>query len=259
MSEPRFSPRSSAHEPPAALRWTARCPDIPEGWLQPGLYQDTRSGRRRTFHAYRSPGLYTAQDLALLVLCDGAGYLRAGATHVLDNLVAARRIPPLLCLLLGHEDRGAELACSEDFVEELAHGLLPLVRREFRIPANRARTVMGGRGHGGLTAAFAGLRHPEIFGGVLSQSGAFGWAPEGAKEPEWLTGQFERAPRGGARFYLSAGTREHGLLDANRRLREVLEARGYEVAWRELNGGQGSLGRPVGLADGLLTLLGRQV
>jgi enterochelin esterase family protein len=35
---------------------------------------------------------------------------------------------------------------------------------------------------GGLQAAFVGLKHPEVFGNVLSQSGAFAWKPDGEKE-----------------------------------------------------------------------------
>ncbi|MGZ3457520.1 MAG: enterochelin esterase [Archangium sp.] len=269
----RFSPHPSL--PPMSVielpdapgqRWTARRPGVPEGQLEQCLFQEARSGWERLFWLYQSPGCHAAQAPPLLVLCDGAGHLELGVTDVLDNLVAERRIPPLVCILLHHRDRHRELPCHDAFVEELAQGLLPRVRDELRLPGNPARTVIGGWSYGGLAAAFAGLRHPEVFGKVLSQSGSFWWAPEGAGEDEWLSSQFARSPRSELRFYLNVGLLESGpspknspsQLVANRHLRDVLRARGYEVTYRELNGGHDYIGWPAGLADGLIALLGRE-
>ncbi len=246
--------------------WSARHPDVPEGELEERLFQDARLGWERRFWLYRTPDFDAAETPALLVLCDGEGHLELGVTDVLDNLSAGRRIPPLACVLLSHSDRNLELPCHDAFVEELATGLLPHVREELRSPGNPARTVIGGWSYGGLAAAFAGLRHPEVFGNVLSQSGSFWWAPEGAVEHEWLSSQFALAPRRELRFYLNVGLLECGpspgnspsQLVANRHLRDVLRAKGYELTYRELNGGHDYIGWPAGLADGLIALLGRE-
>jgi enterochelin esterase-like enzyme len=269
----RFSPNPSL--PPMSVielpdapgqLWSARRPDVPEGELAECLFRDARFGWERRFWLYRSPGFDAAEASSLLVLCDGEGHLELGVANVLDNLTAGRRIPPLACILLSHSDRNLELPCHDAFVEELATGLLPLVRDELQIPCNPARTVIGGWSYGGLAAAFAGLRHPEVFGNVLSQSGSFWWAPEGAVEHEWLSSQFALSPRRELRFYLNVGLLECGpspgnspsQLVANRHLRDVLRARGYEVTYRELNGGHDYIGWPAGLADGLIALLGRE-
>jgi enterochelin esterase family protein len=159
-----------------------------------------------------------------------------------------------------------ELTCNDAFAEELATQLLPRVCSELCIPALPSRTVIGGWSYGGLAAAFAALRHPEVFGNVLSQSGSFWWAPEAAEEHEWLTSRFASAPRRDVRFYLNVGLLERGpsprtspsQLVANRHLRDVLRARDYDVTYRELNGGHDYIGWPGGLADGLMSLLGRE-
>src|SRR5439155_713104 len=80
-------------------------------------------------------------------------------------------------------------------------------------------------------SAYMALRHSEVFGNVLSQSGAFWWAPDhhggicGAKCPEsggrsedrfmdgstegnWMAKQFVVSPKLPVRFYLDAGTFE---------------------------------------------------
>ncbi|WP_164018956.1 enterochelin esterase [Pyxidicoccus trucidator] len=269
----RFSPHPSL--PPMSVielpeapgrRWLARREDVPAGRLDQGVFRDARSGRERGFWLYQPPGDFMEDAPALLVLCDGAGHLELGVTEVLDTLVHERRIPPLVCLLLEHTDRNVELPCNDAFVEELATGLLPCVRSELRLPEDAARTVVGGWSFGGLAAAFAGLRHPEVFGNVLSQSGSFWWAPDGAEEHEWLASEFARAPRQQVRFHLNVGLLESGpspknspsQLVANRHLRDVLRARGYDVSYRELNGGHDYIGWPGGLADGLISLLGRE-
>jgi enterochelin esterase family protein len=61
-------------------------------------------------------------------------------------------------------------------------------------------------------------------------------------EPGWLTRQFVTAPLRPVRFYLAAGRFEHwffpsSLLHENRRLRDVLRAKGYTVGYAEFSGG----------------------
>ena len=64
------------------------------------------------------------------------------------------------------------------------------------------------------------------------------------------------------RFHLEAGLLEGrprpegpSLLEANRHLRDVLQAKGYAVEYREFNGGHSVLSWRDALADGLLSLL----
>jgi len=102
-----------------------------------------------------------------------------------------------------------------------------------------------GSSAGGLAAAHAAFRHPEVFGNVLSQSGAFWRGNEGTNgEPyEWLTSRYAEAPRRDVRFVLEVGARETAralggaapsILESNRRLRDVLVAKGYPVAYAEV-------------------------
>jgi pimeloyl-ACP methyl ester carboxylesterase len=51
------------------------------------------------------------------------------------------------------------------------------VRERYAIRSDPRQAVIGGVSAGGLMAAFAALRHPEVLGNVLSQSGAFWWLP----------------------------------------------------------------------------------
>ncbi|MFI9306514.1 enterochelin esterase [Streptomyces triculaminicus] len=178
----------------------------------------------------------------------------------LDNLRADGRIPPTVTLFvetMGRDRRMADLSCSEEFVDWLADVLLPWAAREYGATDDPARTVVAGQSAGGLTAAFAAFRRPERFGNALSQSGSFWW-PDGTEfdgGSEWLTRQYATHGKLPVRFHLEVGLQEWMLLPQNRHLRNVLEARGYEVTYTEFNGGHDYACWRGGLADGLAGLL----
>jgi enterochelin esterase family protein len=105
------------------------------------------------------------------------------------------------------------------------------------------------------------LRHPEVFGNVLSQSGSYWWGRPG-EEDQWLARQFAAERKLPVRFYLVAGRFEMGrggqpgILDSNRRLRDVLTAKGYRVTHQEVEGGHDYLSWRGTLSDGLIDLIG---
>jgi len=124
--------------------------------------------------------------------------------------------------------------------------------------------VVGGASFGGLAAACVAMKHPEIFGNVLAQSGSFWWKPENDDEYEWLTRQFVAGAKLPIRFYLQIGQLENlsvarpdspTNLIASRHLRDVLQAKSYEVQLQEINGGHDFFNWQAALPDGLTALL----
>ncbi|MFE6050664.1 enterochelin esterase [Kitasatospora sp. NPDC056446] len=195
------------------------------------------------------------------VLLDGdmwGDVLSVGDT--LDNLAADGAVPPTVALLVHTMGPGRpdDLSCNPAFVDLLADRLLPWAAREFGATTDPAATVIAGQSAGGLTAAYAAYRRPERFGNALSQSGSFWWpdTTEFDEGSEWLTRQFAAEERRTARFYVEVGLQEWMLLAQNRHLRDVLTARGYDLAYREFNGGHDYACWRGGLADGLTHLLG---
>ncbi|MEV6973101.1 enterochelin esterase [Kitasatospora sp. NPDC093806] len=233
-----------------------RRPDVPRGRTVPAEV----AGRRVDVHL---PAGHRADDgpYPVLVLLDGEMWgevLSVGDT--LDNLTAEGLIPPTVALLVHTMGPGRpdDLSCNPDFVDLLADRVLPWASARFRTTADPARTVIAGQSAGGLTAAFAAFRRPARFGNALSQSGSFWW-PDGTEfdaGSEWLTRQFAGQERRTARFYVEVGLQEWMLLPQNRHLRDVLTARGYDLAYREFNGGHDYACWRGGLADGLVHLLG---
>jgi len=190
-----------------------------------------------------------------MIVFDGAMYLGAiPLPDILDSLTSARRTPPTVAILF---DNGAppgrleDLANSQRFASFIANELMPWVRQNYAVTHSADHTIITGTSAGGLGATYIALKYPALFGNVLSQSGAFWRGNEGSNDApyEWLTQQYETSPKLNLRFFLDVGALETGgalggaapsLRDANRRLRDVLKAKGYSVDYFEVPNGQHS-------------------
>ncbi|GGT23603.1 enterochelin esterase [Streptomyces griseoviridis] len=244
---------------PDAGDWLPR-PGVPRGTLTGHRMPSARLGGERRVWLYTPPGEVPAGGLPVLVLLDGEHWgPRLGLAHLLDNLIADGRLPPLAAVLpeaVDEPTRWAELSCRPGYVAHLADELLPWAAGHLPVTADPARTVVAGQSLGGLTAAYAAVSAPHRFGNALVQSGSFWW-PAG-EDAEWLTRALAAAPRLPVRFRLSFGEQEWVALPAARRLRDTLRARGYDdSSYREFNGGHDYLCWRTELADGLVELLGR--
>lgn len=249
--------------------WLLPRPGVTPGQLEQHRFRSEIFGNKRILTIYTPAGYQRAgEPYDLVLLFDRWTYAEVMATPtVLDNLIAARAIRPAVVVMISHIDfpaRERELTCNPANAEFLATELTPWVRQQYHVISDPARTVLGGMSAGGLAAAHAALLHPEIFGKVLSQSGAFWWKPEAEAEWEWLSRQFVASPRVPVTFYLEAGLHEGNpgnpdgpsLLGANRRLRDVLQAKDYPVHYAEFNGPHVFVCWQGSIADGLVALLG---
>jgi enterochelin esterase-like enzyme len=92
----------------------------------------------------------------LLVLFDGDRNVK-WVPAILDNLIAQKRIPPMVAALIDNPStvaRNLELLCYPPFADFLATELVPWVRENYHGAAEAARTIAARSRYGGL----AGLR-----------------------------------------------------------------------------------------------------
>jgi enterochelin esterase-like enzyme len=214
---------------------------------------------KRRLWVYTPPGYSSdGEPYRLLVLFDGRQYIEATPTPtILDNMVADGSIPPIVAVMVGQVDRYNELFLNHTFADFIAKELVPWVQQRYHVTAKPAQTIIGGLSLGGLAAAYTALQHPEVFGNVLSQSGSFQLRAEDEKS---LVRQFVLEEKRPIRFYLEAGLLETAdspsLLDSNRQLRDILEAKGYEVHYSEYNGRHDHINWRGSLSQGLTSLFG---
>jgi enterochelin esterase-like enzyme len=255
------------------VAWVQAQPAIPNGHVETHDLHSSYLGNQRRFWVYTPPG-YSLESppYRLLILFDGLFYSQTIPTAtIVDNLLAAGRVYPAVIIMVDQTDRMLELGCYEPFNKFLVQELIPWVRQHNHVTAIAAETIVGGFSRGGLAAACAGLRHPEIFGNVLSESGYFSWDPDEDRtadeedlEFEWIVRQFASQPKVPLRFYLEVGLleRDHdfpdspSLLQSNRHMRDVLIAKGYPVQYQEFAGGHEIFLFGMALPDALQALLG---
>jgi len=276
VDAPEFRGNSILEMPDAPPQpWIVQKPEVPAGRVEKHRYTSAALNNEREIAVYLPPQYSpTAEPYPLLVLFDEEAYLSLVPTPtILDNLIAEKRIPPVVAVLIGNAEddaRERELLCNPEFTKTLVAKVLPWAHGLYNFTKNPQLTVVAGSSLGGIGAACAGLWYPETFGNVLAQSGAFHRAPpadrggaESSTEPDWIVRQFISSPRKQLRFYLDVGSTEFNatggadsILFCTRTLRDVLRAKGYEVHFQEFVGGHDYLSWRGTLADGLIALLG---
>lgn len=232
---------------------------VAKGRVELIRYESRALKDSRRVWVYTPPGYDPkGKPYRLLVLFDGWQYTQLiPAPIILDNMIAGGVIPPTVAVMLDQKDRINELFLNQGFADFVAGELVPWARQKYHATASPQETVIGGLSLGGLAASFTAMRHPEVFGNVLSQSGSYQYRPD---YPEGLISQFARRARLPIRFYLEAGLMEvnetPSLLHENRHLRDVLEAKGYGVTYSEFNGRHDQICWRGSLSEGLMALTG---
>jgi enterochelin esterase-like enzyme len=250
-------------------RWLVRLPGVAAGSLRPDSLFSQALGDERTFTVY-SPPVSSQRRTALVVLFDGERYTQdVPIPPTLDNLIAKDMIERTVVVFVNTRrwNRQDDISCNLRFEDFIVRELVPFIVQAYRLTITPAHTVIGGSSLGGLQAACTAFHHPTVFGSVLSLSGSFAWYPgEPSIEPDyltdhgwletgWLTRAVAAAPRRLLRFYLATGIWEGDGLYENRRMRDVLSAKGYPLVYQEYSGGHDEVVWRGLIADGLIALI----
>ena len=289
----KYDCRSVGESPQATPQpWIAKRSGVATGRIEKNKIHSALQNLDRSLTIYTPPGYDPkGKPASLVVLFDDDQYLEPewGGQNTWDNLIAAGRIPPTIVVMV-HNLPGRrlfDLVANPTFADFVAKELTVWIRSHYNVSRERSKTVIGGASAGGLGATYIGLTHPEVFGNVLSMSGAFWWSPEhnggvcggscagpsarpavrnrdATTEPNFVAGLvLNKPPAGRVRVYLGVGTFEFdsdgsggGILEETRHLRDLLLARNYQVIFKQFVGGHDNVVWRGGLGDGLETLLG---
>lgn len=270
--------------------WRVVKPGVAEGRLEKQTVKSATQKLDRGVSVY-TPANYKADGPpnALLILFDGEDLAdNKDPVTTLNNLIAAGKIPPTVAVFVENVSRRrlVDLVANSEFADFMATELVPWIRAHYNVTKDPKQTVLTGYSAGGLASTYVALRHSEVFGNVLSQSGAFWWSFEhnggvcgprcpdtggsggenirdATTEGNFLVREFLASPKLPVRFYLAAGTFEidrdgggGGILESTRHLRDVLMAKGYDVRYEQFVGGHDGLSWRGALANGLISLFG---
>ena len=217
-------------------------------------------GTRRDIWVYTPSGLDQLDNPpGLLVFNDGAYYLdRNGpvrATRVLDNLVAAGELDPLVAVFVmpgarngvpaseraRRDTRSIEYdSLKPDYARFLDEDVLPLAEETVGRPfdADPARRAVCGISSGGICAFNAAWHRPDLFGRVISHCGSF-TAIRGGHNFPYLVRSTPRKP---LRVFLQSGENDADIIFgswplANREMAAALDFAGYDHRFEFGTGG----------------------
>ena len=190
---------------------------------------------QRDVYLYHPP---VKEAVPLLIVYDGTDYLERGKLNVIvDNLIHEKRIQPIAMAFLqnGGDHRGVEYACSDATIMWLDNIILPLVRKRLNLldtAKHSGSYGVLGASFGGLMSMYTGLRMPEIFGKVISQSGVFESEGRDFAAVDMVRAKQSRE----IKIWMDVGLYDW-LLEDNRRLQPILRENGYDVTYQEFSGG----------------------
>jgi enterochelin esterase-like enzyme len=222
---------------------------VPASWL-------------RTVWVYVPHGLADA-DAPFMVVQDGHAYLNT-LPIVLDNLIAAKRVPPLVAILVdsgGGDAQGSQRGLEYDtlsgrYSDFIETEVLPRVQAEtgIRLTTNPEHRATMGVSSGAACAFTMAWFHPERYRRVLSYSGTY-VNQQSPPNPGYPRGAWEYhatlipgAARKPLRIWLEVGENDlhaddpeetwHNWPLANKRMAEALAAKGYDYRFTLSLGGR---------------------
>lgn len=217
----------------------------------------------KTFDYKRAIGVYIPAQLKegveapFMVVHDGPGQAN-GYKTILDNLIAQKRIPPIVLIAIqngggdaqGHE-RGKEYDnMNGDYATYIEDEVLPRVEKNCKVKLNKdpdGRAAMGCSSGGSCALIMAWFRN-DLYHRVLTTSGTFvnqAW-PFDPKYPDGAWGFHEtlipKEPKKPIRIFIQVGDKDllnpnvmrdnmHDWVEANHRMAKVLKEKGYEYQY----------------------------
>ena len=183
---------------------------VPHGAVAAVTYYSTALGRFRRMHVYTPPGYETStQKYPIFYLLHGAGdcdeaWTSVGrAGFILDNLIAAKKVKPMIVVMpAGHTNttpaggRGAAPGVAagapaaspsplDDFARDFLTDLMPYAESHYRVLADRPSRAIAGLSMGGSQTLNVAFLHLEKFAyiGVFSSGASLGGGRAAAAAP----------------------------------------------------------------------------
>jgi enterochelin esterase family protein len=131
-------------------------------------------GEARDVGVYLPAGHDPSRAYPLVVIHDGDDFVAyADLPVVLDNLIEAEEIPPVITALVQTRDRLGEYSGGRQHPAFLVGDLLPALAARWRISETPGERVLLGASLGAVASLVTAFRHPGVFGGLVLKSGSF--------------------------------------------------------------------------------------
>jgi enterochelin esterase-like enzyme/outer membrane protein assembly factor BamB len=182
----RTAPASRGDDPVSVVMGAGyREPDFLEdaaegrrGRLETFAFESEKRGGEREVTVYLPRGYDDGERrYPLLVVQQGQDWLERGAlANTLDNLIGERVAPLVVAFIEPSGDWWVEGggSATDPYVDMLADELVPRLAEKYRLEEAPSSRALLGRTYFGATAAYAALKHPDVFGKAALYSPSMG-------------------------------------------------------------------------------------
>jgi enterochelin esterase-like enzyme len=269
ISESNTNVWSLAYVPGSDLMDTK---EVPHGAVASVTYYSTALSKFRRMHVYTPPGYETSTTkYPVFYLLHGAGdcdeaWTSVGrAGFILDNLIAAKKVKPMVVIMpAGHTSatgggRGAAAPAGapapvDEFTKDFMTDIMPYAESHYRVIADRGHRAIAGLSMGGSQTLNIAIPHLEKFGyvGVFSSGliGSFGGGRGGAatapapaatpQPPAWeqqhMAELDNAATRKGLKLFWFSTGKDDGLITTTTATVDMFKKHGFAPVFLESPG-----------------------
>lgn len=230
--------------------------DVPHGAVAEVTYYSKSLKRFRRMHVYTPPGYESGEGKYPIFYllhgafdCDDSWTSVGRAGFILDNLIAARKAKPMVVAMpAGHTGPfrfGGPRPSVDEFAQDFRNDLQPYVEKHYRVYTDRQHRAMAGLSMGGgqtLNIAFPNLEEFAYIG--VFSSGIFSLSrrgPQDDSQPTWEEQNKDVLDNAelkkGLKLVWFATGREDFLIETSRSTVELLKKHGFNVVFKETEGG----------------------
>ncbi len=230
--------------------------DVPHGAIAEVTYYSKSLKRFRRMHVYTPPRYESGEGKYPIFYllhgafdCDDSWTSVGRAGFILDNLIATKKAKPMVVAMpAGHTGPfrfGGSRPSVDEFAQDFLNDLKPYVEKHYRVYTDRQHRAMAGLSMGGgqtLNIAFPNLEEFAYIG--VFSSGIFSLgrrSPQDESQPSWEEQNKEvlnnTELKKGLKLIWFATGRDDFLIETSRSTVELLKKHGFDVVFKETEGG----------------------
>ena len=225
--------------------------EVPKGELLAETVTSKFLGGQRRVWFYLPPGYATATDqlFPVMYVLDGSNYVeKMNVPGVLDRLIAAKAIPPVIAVFSEPGDRQEEYSRNQRWRAFMSTELVPLVDKRFRTFSAPDQRIILGSSLAAYGAVDLAVEYPSLFGLCAAI------APP-AQTATLITNQTKaQAAVMSIKFFVLGGVYD-SMIDGARNLRTTLDQYRAPVSYLEVSEGHNTNTFRGHLDDALKALL----
>ncbi len=226
-----YGPNSELRMPDYVMPWEIqKIQGITYGTLSSITIHSDTLNRNYSVRIYLPPGYDTGKEYPSVYFQDGSDYLNfASAANILDNLIEAKMIEPVIGVFVIPTNRNNEYALSERFKYRnfFAKELVPYIDENYSTAGSREMRLVLGDSYGGNISVLIAVGYPELFGHLGIHSGAY-------QNYDYETGyMLVNYPESDIKIYSVWGSYEGSLTENQRQISSAMISNGRDYKYKE--------------------------